>query len=216
MTLLDDARLYLWYKLRRRSRNARKHAAKARFGAALAALKPGDVCIDCGANIGTMALRMAERGAIVHAFEPDPDAFAALKLNVAGSDSVILHNAAVGTSSEPIKLFRGARCVDGGAVSVGSSTVANKKNVTGEFIHVDQVDLANFVSRLDRNVAILKVDIEGAEVALLNHLLELNLVNRFDSIFVETHEKQIPALREATMKLVRSCQPYPQVNLDWW
>jgi FkbM family methyltransferase len=216
MTLMGDARVYLWYKFRRRSRNARKRVAEARFEAALAALKPGDLCIDCGANIGTMAMRMAERGAIVHAFEPDPDAFAALRSNVDGSDSIVLHNAAVGTGSEPIKLFRGARCADGGSISTGASTVADKKNVTGEFVHVDQVDLANFVSRLDRNVAILKVDIEGAEVALLGHLLDKNLVNRFGSVFVETHEKQIPSLREATMNLVRRCQPYPHINLDWW
>ncbi|MCU0953033.1 MAG: FkbM family methyltransferase [Hyphomicrobium sp.] len=216
MTLLGEARVYLWYKLRRRSRNARKRAAQARFEAALAALKPGDICIDCGANIGTMTLQMAQSGAVVHAFEPDPDAFAALQSNVAGSESVILHNAAVGTGNEPLKLFRGARCADGGAVSMGSSTVAGKKNVTGEFVHVDQVDLADFVTLLGRNVAILKIDIEGAEVAMLNHLLDMNLVDRFQSIFVETHEKQIPALREATMKLVRRCQPYPHVVLDWW
>ena len=44
-----------------------------------AALGPGDVCIDLGANIGEVTVPLAETGATVHAFAPDHDTFAQLK-----------------------------------------------------------------------------------------------------------------------------------------
>src|SRR3546814_4183293 len=42
-------------------------------------LRPGDIAIDCGANVGRFTRPIAEGGATVHAFEPNPDAFAELR-----------------------------------------------------------------------------------------------------------------------------------------
>ena len=47
--------------------------------AAFHRLGPGDVAIDCGANLGAITRIMARGGAEVHAFEPNPDAYAVLK-----------------------------------------------------------------------------------------------------------------------------------------
>src|SRR3546814_8424189 len=47
-------------------------------------LRPGDIAIDCGANVGRFTRPIAEGGATVHAFEPNPDAFAELSRNLAG------------------------------------------------------------------------------------------------------------------------------------
>src|SRR3546814_13037940 len=54
-------------------------------------LRPGDIAIDCGANVGRFTRPIAEGGATVHAFEPNPDAFAALLRNLAGLAWVQLH-----------------------------------------------------------------------------------------------------------------------------
>lgn len=45
-------------------------------------IEPGDVIIDCGANIGEFSRYCQSRGALVYAFEPDPTEFKALKRNV--------------------------------------------------------------------------------------------------------------------------------------
>src|SRR3546814_19939216 len=45
-------------------------------------LRPGDIAIDCGANVGRFTRPIAEGGATVHAFEPNPDAFAELSRNL--------------------------------------------------------------------------------------------------------------------------------------
>ena len=39
-------------------------------------LKPGNIVIDCGANVGDVASRLARSGATIYAFEPQPDCFA--------------------------------------------------------------------------------------------------------------------------------------------
>ena len=44
-------------------------------------IKPGMICLDVGANIGQIALRMAQLGAVVHAFEPTPPTYQILELN---------------------------------------------------------------------------------------------------------------------------------------
>lgn len=44
-------------------------------------VRPGDLVIDCGANVGEFAIICARAGAHVLAFEPDPREFAALAAN---------------------------------------------------------------------------------------------------------------------------------------
>jgi FkbM family methyltransferase len=218
MTWWEQARTHVWYKIRRRTRRSRNVAVRALFEKAVADLKPGDICIDCGANVGTITRQLASTGATIHAFEPDPDAFAALRTNVGHLKNVILHNAAVGVGDGQVGLYRGARFSEKrGGISEGGSTVQAKLNVSDDdMVMVDQIDLAAFVLRLGANVAVLKIDIEGAEVALMTDLLERGLFDRFESIFVETHEKQIPEFRTATMRLIQRCRPFPHVHLDWW
>jgi FkbM family methyltransferase len=218
MTLWEQARTLAWYKIRRRTRRSRNQSVRTLFVSAVEDLKPGDICIDCGANVGAITLQFAEKGAIVHAFEPDPDAFRALQSNVGHLRNVVLHNAAVGVGDQRVALYRGARAPEKrGGISEGSSIVQAKSNVSADdVIIVDQVDLATFVSSLRIKVAILKIDIEGAEVALMNDLLDQKIIDRFGSVFVETHEKQIPELRSATMRLIQRCRPFPHVYLDWW
>src|SRR3546814_20349720 len=58
-------------------------------------LRPGDIAIDCGANVGRFTRPIAEGGAPVHAFEPNPDASAELSRTLAGFASVPLHQQAV-------------------------------------------------------------------------------------------------------------------------
>ena len=86
-------------------------------------------------------------------------------------------------------------------------------------IEVRQIDFVAFLADLDEDIGVLKVDIEGAEVDLLEALLDRpDILRRIDHIFVETHENAIPehrprvkALRERKLRL---SQP-PSIDLDW-
>src|SRR3546814_18975654 len=85
---------------------------------------------------------------------------------------------------------------------MGSSLLAFKGNVREEdFVTVEAVDFAAFLEAMDRPVALLKMDIEGAEVAVLERLLARGLHDRIERAFVEVHDRKIPELVEPTNRL---------------
>lgn len=182
-------------------------------------LRPGDVVIDCGANLGAVTRRLAARGATVYAFEPDPYSFGRLVQAVADLDNVKPIHAAVGDSDGQVELYRSPdfdqRPDD---YSIMSSVFASKANVSRDHYNVvDQVDLAAFVERLGRRVRLLKMDIEGAEVPVLEHLIATGAIEKVDTAFVETHETRIPELagRTAALKVLARTRYAGRLNLDW-
>jgi FkbM family methyltransferase len=60
-----------------------------------------------------------------------------------------------------------------------SSLIAEKRNVdeTGG-VQVRVIDLVAFIEKLGRPIKLLKVDIEGAEYALLNGLIDLIAISQ--------------------------------------
>lgn len=167
------------------------------------ALGPGDIAIDCGANLGAITRILAASGAEVHAFEPNPDAFAHLARAVAGQPNVHLHPQAVLDRPGRLTLhlhMNYARNPE--RFSSGSSLLAEKRNVDAQRgIEVEVIDLVDFIARLDRPVALLKIDVEGAEYDILHAILDRGLIGRIGKIFVETHAHAIPSLRETDARL---------------
>lgn len=204
---------------RRWTRRARVAAAERAFDAALAALGPGDIAIDCGANIGEIAARIAATGARLHAFEPDPDAFAALSARLGEREGVTLHAAAVGIAPGRLALYPAVGRVAGRSEgSVSSSLLSESRRVAPEPIaHVPVVDFPAFLCALPAPPALVKIDIEGAEVELLERLFDSGAVARMGRVFVETHEKQLASLRARTLALIDRSAALPgrPVCLDW-
>ncbi|MDJ0826263.1 MAG: FkbM family methyltransferase [Rhodobacter sp.] len=209
---------HLWRKLSGRRRRAQR-AAKREFAAALARLGPADLAIDLGANAGEFTVPMAQTGAEVHAFEPDPHALTRLRMVVAGYENVILHDAAAGARAGVFRLFRAKTFErDPDRRSKSSSLLAEKRNVsTDDSIEVQVVDFVQFLRDLDREVALIKIDIEGAEVELLEALLDTPEAARIGQVFVETHERALPHLAQRTAALkARATQiARPRINWDW-
>ena len=200
-------------------RDGRYRAQMAEFEAAVALLAPGDVAIDCGANVGKFTSIMAASGATVHAFEPNSDAFAELQKRSASYPNVVLHHAALAPASGPVRLFRHRRAADDPLLrSVSSSVIADKPNVsTDDYETVPGIDIAEFVRSVGQPVALLKMDVEGAEVALLNRLLDEGLHERIERAFVEVHDRRIKSLREPTAALRKrlAALGLDRFNLDW-
>ena len=151
----------------------------------------GMTCIDLGANLGKFTRKMALRAKQVIAFEPDPWTFATLTANVADLDNVRVENAAAGTREGMARLYRHPRFDEDPILySESSSTIATKKNVNREdAIEVREFDFISFLYTLDEEIGVLKIDIEGAEVDLLEALLDSPIIlSRIKYIFAETHE----------------------------
>lgn len=207
-----------WYLYKKRYGKP-SWAARYIFDGLARRLCADDLVIDCGANVGRFTRMMAAKGATLHAFEPDPYAFSRLCESTAHLPSVIRHNQAVGVGKGTVKLFRSPSFDEAPEeASISSSVFADKVNVDEEkYVEVEQIDFASFLRNLERPVRLLKVDIEGAEVPLLEHLIENGLLEKADFTFVETHETRIPALAERTAELRKTAQrDFPgKLYLDW-
>lgn len=78
------------------------------------------------------------------------------------------------------------------------------------------IDLANFIREnfLPSDYLILKVDIEGAEYDVLDHLIQDNLLSWFNEMYIEYHWWGTVSLRESIEKAIRA-QPHIHYRNDW-
>ena len=102
--------------------------------------------------------------------------------------------------------------------SLSTTLIAEKSNVGAEATETVAVrDLCAFLDALDSDIALLKIDIEGGEVALLEKLLDHPVLSRIDAIFVETHETKLPTLAARSRALRRRVRgmTHPVIDMDW-
>lgn len=210
---------------RRHQRDLRDAHGRGLMQGILSMLQPGDVVIDCGANLGTITGPMAETGAHVHAFEPDPYSFARLTDLFADRPNITLHNAAVGVAEGTIRLMRAANWDDDpDMASVKSTIITGGRNiaeVSGEGIDVALIDFPRFLNgliALHGSIAFLKMDIAGAELELLEEMDRQHLFANIRLTVAETHERKFKDLRprfEALRAQITATHPITKVNLDW-
>jgi FkbM family methyltransferase len=179
----------------------------------------GDVAIDAGANIGRVTEIMARGGATVYAFEPNPHAFRVLSRRFKHWDNV--HCLQKGAWDQPgaMPLYHHRQDLEDPVKwSTGSSLLENKSNIDPDrSTEVELIDMAEFIKDLDGRVALMKMDIEGAECRVLNKLLDTGIIDRIDALFVETHDAKMPELKPATDKIREeiSRRGLKHVHLDW-
>lgn len=183
-------------------------------------LRPGDVALDCGANVGEVTEALARTGAEVHAFEPNPHAYEVLSARVGGRPNVHLYPVAVLDRDAEVRLYlHRSSSADEVAWSVGSSLVETKGNVDRErFLDVRAIDLARFVLALERPVRVAKIDVEGVEHAVLHRLLDSGAIDRIETVLVELHDAHMPALGGETARLrdrLREEGLEAKVQTDW-
>jgi FkbM family methyltransferase len=123
-------------------------------------VKPGDVVLDIGANIGYYTLIFArlvgEKGR-VYAFEPDPTNYRLLKKNVRanGYQNVIFVNKAVAETSGPLSLYL---CPDNKGDHRIFESEDNRSAIPIEATTLDE-HFAEYQGKID----FIKMDIQGSE-----------------------------------------------------
>ncbi len=154
------------------------------------ALKKDQICIDCGANVGIITELFASYGCIVHSFEPNPFVFEILKKKFSNNSKINLYNSAVGIKEDNCKIYLHKNNSDDPIkYSEATSLISKKNNVSeNDFILTKMSDLGNFLKKF-HNIKILKIDIEGYETILVPWLIQNNLLDNVEYIFIETHEK---------------------------
>jgi len=184
-------------------------------------ISAGDYAIDCGANIGDVTDLFQSLGAHVIAFEPNEHAFKVLNKRFQNNARVVCIQKGVSGKNDcgTRKMFLHEKAEENQLTySTGCSLLEDKNNVNREnFIHAEVIDFCSFLNSFDVSVKVLKIDIEGAEVNLMNDLLDEGLLREIPYVFVETHERKIPSLVESTQKLKQRIKKenYHNINLDW-
>jgi FkbM family methyltransferase len=125
-------------------------------------VRPGDVVVDVGANVGVMTVRAARAGAKVVSIEADPDLVARLEANLRLNhlDDVIVHAAAASDAAGRVGLHRPAP----DAANRGQASTLAHAHLLGGTIEVPAITIDSL--GLD-HCRLVKIDVEGAEGAVV-------------------------------------------------
>jgi len=149
--------------------------------------KPGWTVVDVGANVGMFTFQQARRGARVYAFEPNPDCYRRLLHGVVKNrwtSSILVFNAAVG-----LRAGLGMIACQAQQTTAGVVVPVEQANVGRDLaVTITSLDLM-FPSLMVTHVDLLKIDVEGAEIEVLQgarHVLAL-----VDRIVLEYHSPDL-------------------------
>lgn len=135
-------------------------------------LKPGDTFIDIGANVGfytLIASKAVGNAGKVFAFEPAPETMAALRTNIGlnGGENVQPVQIALSDRAGDAQLFVDA-ANNSGATSLRSSPNASRPTT----VILETYDTYAATHAIP-NPALIKIDVEGAETAVLKGMTSL-------------------------------------------
>ncbi len=154
-------------------------------------VKPGDVVIEAGANIGSETLilsKLVGNSGMVYGFEPSPYVFDRLKINIQINElqNVKAYDVALGEDDKMItfNIFPKGYCNSGMSSKYLETSVTKK-------IDVKQQTLDTFIAENNINkVSFLKMDIQGAELDLIKGASK-TLEKFHPIIFSEAYDDQI-------------------------
>ncbi len=140
---------------------------------------PGYV-IDCGAHIGAFSVMctLYLKNIEVIAFEPNPDSFIYLSKNADKFGDIQAFNKAVDIKDGTLNLYKPDKIEWSGRWG----TIPN----SNEYITVESINLISFIRNLDKQIFILKLDLEGYEELIINNSNKEDLAGIM-TIIVETH-----------------------------
>jgi len=123
----------------------------------LAKNRPGELCLDIGANIGCISQALLDAGCSVEAFEPQPAVFELLVKNTPGATC---HNIALGSTAGTAKmpLVDYSKKGNFGGLGIGSGNL--------------EVEVRTLDSFEYTNVGLIKLDVEGFEEEVLRGAVE--------------------------------------------
>ena len=212
---------FKWYLKNRFkiNRSGRAKEASKEFDEYINSLPRGTFVIDVGANIGKFTNIFLKKQFKVHAFEPDPIAVNELK-KICGDDNenFKLFEVAVGIKKESKKLYR-YRKFDAAnpETTIGSSLLSFRRGKDKPFVEIECVDFIDYLKNIENNIALLKMDIEGAEVEILERIIDEGLHKKIGKIYAETHERFSHRIAVKTVNLRSRLvkENINNINLNW-
>jgi len=203
----------------RRSPILRLHQVRTEF-----VVSPGDTIVDCGANVGQVTSQFARTGAAIHAFEPNPHCYQILRERFKHVHNVTIHHNGAMDRACVLRLRVLKQSSDlnwdtsvAGSFHPDSTRIAPSDD---SFVNYDIacIDLAEWVLNRSGRIRLLKLDIEGSEIPVINHLIDSGAIERIDLLICETHESMNASLIAPTealrSRIVREGLT-SRIRLDW-
>jgi FkbM family methyltransferase len=199
------------------SNNLRKHVE---FLEEDIILKENSLVIDMGANIGDITSIFSRMGCVVHSFEPTKETYGVLEKRFSKNDNVFTYNKACWNKNEKLKFYHHEWCEYNKIHwSNGNSLLVKKRNVKeDDYEEVEAIDVTEFICSLSTQIDLIKIDIEGAEIEVINHIIDSGAINKVDKIICEVHDKKYDFLKTKTMflkKKIRDKGLQNKINLEW-
>lgn len=128
-------------------------------------IRPGDIVLDVGANIGCTSILFSGLARKIYSFEPSPSTYGFLQRNLlaAGADNVSAFNCGLGSRSAAETLTFASNNRSGGFVS-NKLHIENGHNT--EEINIVDGDSFLLTKNVD-HVDFIKIDVEGFELEVL-------------------------------------------------
>ena len=176
------------------------------YSAFRAAVRPGGVVLEAGANVGAYTMLFAQwvgPAGRVFAFEPDPAAYAGLQQHIARNavaDRVTAVAAAVADgSASTLRLTLGE--------SSGLSRLLQPDEVHAATREVGVVSIDQFCSERGLMPQVIKIDVEGAELAVLRGARStIGAAGPGLQLFVEMHPHLWTELGMSAEDVRRECE----------
>jgi len=150
-----------------------------------AELKPGDLFIDIGANIGWQTLMAGRIGARAISFEPSPKVFDHLRRNVSMNQFASVEVRSIALSDREGEAFM--TFSDPSANNDGTATLESPADGAADALR-NTVKLSTFdrqIGVLDEPVRLIKIDVEGHEISVLKGMQESLRKGLVKSLIIE-------------------------------
>lgn len=193
--------------------------------------KPGMVALDIGANVGyytRLLSTLVESSGLVVAFEPQPRNFALLRQNTGALNNVNLIEMAVGQLEGRAILYDSLSESGGSSLRYDPGRVAELRDSLGgralaprvldnlaTFTYdVKTVSVDSFLSKQQiRQVHIVKMDIEGAELDALRGMEDIVQASKHMAMFIELNPR---ALRQFDSDPLQLWSKLCDMNFEVW
>ena len=140
------------------------------------------IIIDCGSNIGISIIYFKNLypKAEILAFEADPYVFKILNKNITENNlDVTLNNCALCNSNEPVSFYM---CND--LWNLKGSILEQRGGINK--VEVEGRKLSSFISKY-KKIDLIKIDIEGAEIEVIDDLYEQKILGIANNYLIEFH-----------------------------
>lgn len=162
-------------------------------------VKKNAVVLDVGANIGyytLIAAKLVAENGRVFAFEPEPGNFSLLEKNVKlnGYKNIVLERKAVSNRTGKANLFLRDKA---GQHSICQPSMSH--------VEVETVSLDDYFRDFEREINLVKIDVEGAEPLVLQGMSELLTKYRRLKIIMELNPNALKQAGFALDQLLNRC-----------